>query len=243
MDIPLAHEDTRAAAPRIVRSTGPDAGRGPLIYSGPVSMFGAKAEIAALEKGIAHRVAHVPFDMHGLYEPKPDITSQINPKGQVPYLVHDDLAIFDSTQIFEFLEDIAPDPPLWPRDAAARARARLMELISDEVFFPHVVTCMPRRRKQSGEAAFERAAAQIADGFGEIEARLKDRDFLEGAFTYADIAFYPALFFADFLGQPPAAELTRLAAWRRRMADRESVATVMGAMAAYLTAHGMPASL
>ena len=31
-------------------------------------------------------------------------------------LVHGALEIFDSTQIFEWLEDLQPEPPLWPRD-------------------------------------------------------------------------------------------------------------------------------
>ena len=47
---------------------------------------------------------------------------RVNPKRQVPVLIHDDLEIFDSTQIFEYLEDLKPDPALWPREIKARAR-------------------------------------------------------------------------------------------------------------------------
>ena len=57
-------------------------------------------------------------------------------------LVDGDLALFDSTQIFEYLEDLQPQPPLWPRDLHERARARQLELKSDEVYFPHVVRLM-----------------------------------------------------------------------------------------------------
>jgi hypothetical protein len=60
-------------------------------------------------------------------------------KRQVPVLVDGDIEIFDSTQIFEYFE---PHPPLWPAEPAARARARLLELKSDEVFFPHVIRLM-----------------------------------------------------------------------------------------------------
>jgi len=49
---------------------------------------------------------------------------RVNPKGQVPVLVHGSLEIFDSTQIFEYLEDLQPTPALWPRDIVERARAR-----------------------------------------------------------------------------------------------------------------------
>jgi glutathione S-transferase len=55
---------------------------------------------------------------------------RINPKGQVPVLVHGNLDIFDSTQIFEYLEDLQPAPALWlrvlRRSRAARVTQRQM---------------------------------------------------------------------------------------------------------------------
>lgn len=99
----------------------------PRLYSGPLSMFGAKVQIAALEKGLDVELIMVPFEMQRLYEPKHPEVVRINPKRQVPVLIHGDLEIFDSTQIFEYLEDLQPDPPLWPAAPADRARARLLE--------------------------------------------------------------------------------------------------------------------
>src|SRR4029079_1437345 len=75
------------------------------LYTGPLSMFGAKAQIAALEKGLDFELVMVPFDFDALYTPKHPEVLRINPKRQVPVLVHGDLEIFDSTQIFEYLED------------------------------------------------------------------------------------------------------------------------------------------
>ena len=66
------------------------------LYSGPLSMFGAKAEIAAHEKGIAFELVMVPFEMVTLYSPKHPEVLRINPKRQVPVLVDGDLEIFDS---------------------------------------------------------------------------------------------------------------------------------------------------
>jgi glutathione S-transferase len=94
------------------------------LYSGPLSMFGAKAQIAMLEKQLDFELVMVPFDMERLYDPKHPDVLRINPKRQVPVLIDGDLEIFDSTQIFEYLEDAHPQPPLWPRDARGRARAR-----------------------------------------------------------------------------------------------------------------------
>ena len=98
------------------------------LYSGPLSMFGAKAQIATIEKGLDVELVMVPFDMDRLYEPKHPEVVRVNPKRQVPVLVLGDLELFDSTQIFEFLEDLAPEPPLWPHAVADRARARQIEL-------------------------------------------------------------------------------------------------------------------
>jgi hypothetical protein len=40
------------------------------LYSGPLSMFGAKAQIAALEKGLDFELVMVPYDYHLGYRPK-----------------------------------------------------------------------------------------------------------------------------------------------------------------------------
>jgi glutathione S-transferase len=211
------------------------------LYSGPLSMFGAKAEIAVREKPIDCDVEHVGFNLKTLYEPKHPEVLRVNPKAQVPVLIDGDLELFDSTQIFEFLEDTAPEPPLWPRDPRERARARLLELKSDEVFFPNVVMLMPRARAAAGEERVAQAIADIHAYYDEMERRLARRDWLAGEFSYADIAFFMAQFFASFLGQPWREGHPGLDAWRARMAARPSVKAVAGKMAAYLRGFGIPA--
>ena len=112
------------------------------LYTGPLSMFGMKAEIALREKGLAFERIEVAYSATAGYEPKHPEVIRANPKRQVPVLVDGDLAIFDSTQIFEYLEDIAPLPALWPQEPRARARARMSEHTSDEIYFSHVVRLM-----------------------------------------------------------------------------------------------------
>ena len=80
------------------------------LYSGPLSMFGAKAEIALREKGQPFELIMVPFNKADRYDPKHPEIVRINPKRQVPVLVHEGadgetVELFDSTQIFEYLED------------------------------------------------------------------------------------------------------------------------------------------
>ena len=49
---------------------------------------------------------------------------QLTPTGKVPLLLDDDLAIWDTLAIAEYLAEQFPDRHLWPQDRAARARAR-----------------------------------------------------------------------------------------------------------------------
>src|SRR5262249_27472710 len=49
---------------------------------------------------------------------------KVNPAGRLPVLYHDDLAIWDSLAICEYLNELAPEAQLWPTDRAHRARAR-----------------------------------------------------------------------------------------------------------------------
>ena len=129
------------------------------LYSGPLSMFGAKVEIALAEKAIDFELVMVPFEMKTLYQPKHPEVLRINPKRQVPVLVDPgaggDLEIFDSTQIFEYLETVKPEPALWPADPRARARARLLEHKSDEVYFPPIVRLMGLQDRPDDPAAIE----------------------------------------------------------------------------------------
>lgn len=210
------------------------------LYSGPLSMLGAKAQIAALEKGIEVDLVMVPFDFHALYTPKHPEVLRIHPKAQVPVLVHGDLELFDSTQIFEYFEDLQPSPALWPRDVRDRARARLLELQSDEVYFPHVVRLMSLQdRLQEPPAQAAIAAARAF--YDRMEARLADgRAWLLGDYTYVDIAFYMAALFGERQGATLTADTPRLLAWRDRMSRREPVRKVAGAMAAWLLAAGRP---
>ncbi|HEY6124962.1 MAG TPA: glutathione S-transferase family protein [Steroidobacteraceae bacterium] len=211
----------------------------PTIYSGPLSMFGAKVQIAALEKGLDFDLVMVPYDSARGYDPRHPEVLRINPKRQVPVLVHGPVEIFDSTQIFEFLEDMAPVPPLWPRDVIARAEARNLEHRSDEVYFPHIIRLMSLQDALSTEPALTAIAA--AQRFHEdMDQRLATREWLAGSFSFADIAFYMAALFGERQSAPLTASTPRLLAWRERMGQRAPVVTVVGAMATWLRNAGRP---
>lgn len=205
------------------------------LYSGPLSMFGAKAQIAALEKGFDFELVMVPYDRG--YEPKHPEVLRVNPKKQVPVLIHGDLEIFDSTQIFEYFEDLRPEPALWPAQPAARARARLLELKSDEVFFAHVIRLMGLQgRLEDPEAVAARAGA--AHYYEEMETLLAGHEYLAGTYSFADIAFYMAQLFAARMSAAMTEATPRLLAWRDRMTAKPAVREVVGPMVAYIVSRG-----
>ena len=214
------------------------------LYSGPLSMFGAKAEIAAHEKGLDFELVMVPFEMKTLYQPKHPEVQRINPKRQVPVLIDGDLEIFDSTQIFEYLESIKPEPALWPTEPKARARARLLEHKSDEVYFPPIVRLMGLQGTPDDPAAAEARAAALSFYDG-MEKAIADKEWLVGSYTYADIAFYMAQIFGDRMGAPMTDAHPKLQAWRDRMSARPAVRQVASAMGRYLLSQGrkLPAFL
>ncbi len=201
-------------------------------------MFGMKAEIALREKGLDFELIMVPFDMTRLYEPKHPDVLRVNPKGQVPVLVDGDVEIFDSTQIFEYVEELKPEPVLWPRGLAAKTEARQLELKSDEVFFPQIVRLFSLQDRLQEAAATEAIAAAGAF-YDALEASIGERDFLAGAYSYADIAFYMAQIYAHRMNAPMASH-PRLRAWRDRVGERPAVAHVMRRLVPFLVSHGRP---
>jgi len=213
------------------------------LYSGPVSVFGAKTEIAALEKGLDLEIEHVPFTFENFYDPKPDKTLAINPKGEVPYLEDGDFTLFDSTLICEFFEEIEPSPALWPEDIQRRAQARLWELQADEIYFGDIRMLMPARRKEQTREEIKHVKARISAFQSKLDQQLVGRHYIADEYSYADIAFFCSSFFASFLGHRPIEELQYFDAWRLRMRERKPVQTVLGKMSDLLNLNGINATL
>jgi glutathione S-transferase len=209
------------------------------LYAGPLSLFSRKVEIALREKGLAFERTTVAFSQAGGYAPRHAAVSAANPKAEVPVLLVGELALYDSTVILEYLEDAHPEPPLYPRSPAARARCRLLELAADEILLKPVRSLMfrtepptdaARRARQEGEAGA--AEHLIADHHRRLADRLAERDFLCGAFTVADIATFMVVHWAQRLGGPPLDPCPNLRHWYERLAARPSFAAVIAEIAA-----------
>ncbi|MFN4355113.1 glutathione S-transferase family protein [Parvibaculum sp.] len=210
------------------------------LVTGPLSMFGAKTQIAIAEKGIDCEIEMVPFSIQHRYSPLHPEVERLNPKRQVPLLFDGAVQIFDSTQIFEYIEHKFPSPALWPAGTAERAEARLLELKSDEVFFQDFKTLMSAAgNTQTPEA---RVAIENMQGYYRaMDDLLASREWLAGSYSYADIAFLCASWFASILGGAPGVEFRHVGDWRKRMIARPAVNQTMKEISAFLSRNGIPA--
>ena len=206
------------------------------LYSGPLSLFARKVEIALGEKGLAFERVMVPFSQTRGYAPKDPLVLQANPKGQVPVLVDGNLTLYDSTIIIEYLDEAYPHPALMPLGAAARAKCRLLELEADEVFLQPVRKLMHRTEPPEPEFASRRlqqeeeailAEKLIAEHYVLLSKRLGKEEFLCGSFSLADIAVFMIVHYSLRLGGPELSPHANLSQWYDRLSQRASFAKII----------------
>lgn len=208
------------------------------LYTGPFSVFGGKVQIAVAEKRIDCEVEFVPFNFTDRYSPKHPEILRINPKTQVPVLVDGDVEIYDSTQIFEYVEHRHPEPALWPETPVKRAEARLLEHAADEVYFPHVMTLIQNYASLGSEDA-ETARRGAAAYYDQMDELLADREYLAGDYSYADIALIMAHYFGVFLTADIKPGHKNVDAWRQRVLARPAVRSVIEPVNEYTRAAGL----
>jgi maleylacetoacetate isomerase len=112
----------------------------------------------------------------------------------VPVLVDDERVVADSTVILRYLEDVRPEPPLWPSEEARRAE---LDVFLD--WFNRVWKRPPNEiEAERGQAEPDRAridelGRELAGSLDLFERLLSGRDYLFGEFSAADCAAFPFL--------------------------------------------------
>ena len=119
---------------------------------------------------------------------------RVNAAGKLPVLHHDELVIWDSLAICEYVHELAPAAKLWPADRAQRARARSMCAEMHSGFAPlRQNMSMDLVADHHGEGHTPEAladAARIMDIWRDALAA-SGGPFLFGSFTIADAMFGP----------------------------------------------------
>ena len=90
-----------------------------------LSPYVRKVLAALHRKGIAYEIDPITPFMGD------DRFSQLSPLRRIPVLLDGDVALADPSVICEYLEEKRPEPALYPREIAARARARWFEEYAD----------------------------------------------------------------------------------------------------------------
>jgi glutathione S-transferase len=126
----------------------------------------------------------------------------VTPSGKVPALVDDDITIWDSLAIIEYLAERFPDAAIWPKERAARAYARAISAEMHGGFGPLRRECgmnihRPVRAKVLSKTLSADALADIAR-IQEMWIDCRQRHaalgpYLFGAFSAADAMYAPVV--------------------------------------------------
>jgi glutathione S-transferase len=156
------------------------------LYGFSVSNYYNMVKLALLKKGLAFE--HVETMPSGEED-----YLQMSPMGKVPCLEVDGGYLIETNVILEYLEDTAPETPLYPADAFARAKVR--ELMKTAELYLE----LPGRQLYSsvffGEELTPELKARVEPlidkGIGALNRLLVFSPYAAGdRFTYADIVLY-----------------------------------------------------
>lgn len=198
-----------------------------ILHYHPLSSYCWKALIALYEKG-------VPFEARVVNLGDADARAAYKalwPTGKIPLLEDEGAVVPETSIMIEHLDRRYPVTiALLPSDPDAQLKARLW----DRLYDAYVMTPMQRHIAQLLRPENERDArtleetrSEIATAYGLIEERMGDHDYAAGdAFTIADCAAAPSLFYAATIVPFPEGH-AKLAAYFERLLARPSVARVI----------------
>jgi glutathione S-transferase len=150
---------------------------------------------------IAMKMAGIPFEEVVISLDAPDFKDRVltySPAGQVPILLDDGTAVWESLSILEHLAERFPKAGLWPADPQMRSHARTVASEMHGGFMPLRRNCPMNIRRtvrpfeMPTDVAFN--VQRIDSIWGECRNRFGQHGpFLFGAFCAADAMFAPVV--------------------------------------------------
>jgi glutathione S-transferase len=124
--------------------------------------------------------------------------SRFSPAGKCPALRDGEITVWDSLAIIEYVAELRPLMPIWPRPRAARAQARSLaaEMHSGFHALRGLLPMNMRRKIKKRELTPEASAdvARLEQAFGQARAEFgRAGGFLFGDFSAADAMFAPVV--------------------------------------------------
>jgi glutathione S-transferase len=194
------------------------------LYAHPFSSYCQKVLIALYENAIA-------FDFRLLTPDDPATAEEhavLWPLKKMPVLDDGGRTLVEASIIIEYLDRAHPGRlRMIPEDADAALEVRMLDRIFDHyVMTPMQKIVVDRLRPEAHRDAYgvDEARRQLDTAYAWLERTLAGREWAIGdAFTLADCAAAPALFYADW-AHPIPAHCHNLGAYRRRLLGRPSFA-------------------
>lgn len=195
------------------------------LYWHPFSTFARRVRIALLEKKIEAELVEVDLAAR---ENRREPYLSLNPYGRVPTLVDDDLVLYESTAILEYLEATHPTPPLVPADAKGRALVAMHMKVCD-VHLARAVTIVIFAKRFVPEASWRRdemdkATLDAGKALAILDRQLEGKQYLvRDEYSLADLCYVP---FLEFLPLVDVKVPANVRGWSDRLLARpSSVAT------------------
>ncbi len=194
------------------------------LYWHPFSVVPRRVRIAVREKGVT--CEEVEVDLPGGALRTADFR-RLNPFGQVPVLEDGGLVIAESIAILEYLEERHPTPALLPPDPALRAAARQLMLWSGDYLMPAWKAWMAPRFSPDvavDDPSVTRGRRDVAEHLDVLGERLRDREWLVGGYSLADVCYAPFVTTLDLVGLGELVEeRPAVRAWVERLSARPAV--------------------
>ncbi|HLI65784.1 MAG TPA: glutathione S-transferase family protein [Caulobacteraceae bacterium] len=192
------------------------------LYGHPFSSYTQKALIALYEN-------ETPFEFMTLEdEANNEALARLWPMKRFPILTDGERTILEATSVIEHLAAAYPGPvALIPADPAAAVEARMMDRVFDNyVGGPQGSIVFNAIRAETDRDPYGPTEwrAMLETAYAWLDERMATREWACGeAFTLADCAAAPHLFYADWT-HPIDAGFTALHAYRARLLARPSFA-------------------
>jgi glutathione S-transferase len=138
---------------------------------------------------------------------------EYSPSGKVPVLIDEDVTVWESLAIVDYLAESFPELPIWPRDRKARAHARSISSEMHSGFQALRQACPMHLGARFATPPITEALLASIDRVEDIWSEARNRfgggqPFLYGAFSAADAMFAPVVTrFESY--QIPVREATR----------------------------------
>jgi glutathione S-transferase len=197
------------------------------LHEHPFAAYCWKALIALYERDL-------PFEPHFIGDERDRAQlAELWPMASIPVLVDDRARITlpESTTIIEYLDGLGDAPQLVPADPAAALQARLWDRVMDGYVMTPMQKIVGDNLRPEGRGDPEgivQARATLDRAYGLLDKHVTGGGWAAGpAFTLADCAAAPAMFYARVVHRWDEGRLADLTCYFTKLTARRSVARVI----------------